>query len=80
MKVFFPVFYDIKYLMKYCGLYGGLNKVTETLTLNRVGTSHQAGFDSLLIGRAFIKIKEIFFDNGSPRQYAGVLHGLGNGN
>ena len=35
--------YDIKYLMKFCSnLHGGLNKLAETLDVQRIGPQHQA--------------------------------------
>lgn len=77
IKMYFPVLYDIKHLMKFCNsLHGGLNKVAELLEVERVGICHQAGSDSLLTCSTFMKLKENFF-NGSPEKYAGVLYGLG---
>ena len=41
-QIYFPVVYDIKYLMKFCtNLHGGLNKLAETLEVERVGPQHQ---------------------------------------
>lgn len=77
IKIFFPVLYDIKHLMKFCNnLHGGLNKVAELLEVERIGTSHQAGSDSLLTCCTFMKLKENYL-GGSPEKYAGVLFGLG---
>ncbi|WOG96689.1 hypothetical protein DCAR_0416025 [Daucus carota subsp. sativus] len=77
LKMYFPVFYDIKHLMRFCNsLHGGLNKLAELLEVERIGICHQAGSDSLLTSRAFMKLKESFF-SGSPEKYAGVLYGLG---
>ncbi|CAF2115104.1 unnamed protein product [Brassica napus] len=39
-------------------LYGGLSKVAELLGVGRVGMSHQAGSDSLVTSRVFMKMKE----------------------
>ncbi|KAI0497050.1 hypothetical protein KFK09_023378 [Dendrobium nobile] len=76
LRLYFPKFYDIKHLMKFCNnLHGGLNKVAEDLGVNRVGTSHQSGSDSLLTGAVFMKLKDRFF-HGSVDRYAGVLYGL----
>ncbi|XP_062192608.1 probable CCR4-associated factor 1 homolog 7 [Phragmites australis] len=75
-KVFFPVLYDIKHLMKFCGgLYGGLSKLGELLNVKRVGTSHQAGSDSLLTLQCFKKLKEVYLKE-SLETKAGVLFGL----
>lgn len=41
-QVYFPIVYDIKYLMKFCtNLHGGLNKLAETLEVERIGPQHQ---------------------------------------
>ena len=34
LKEFFPQVYDMKYLMKFCDLHGGLNKLAEFLTVS----------------------------------------------
>ncbi|KAI4973465.1 hypothetical protein ZWY2020_035726 [Hordeum vulgare] len=74
--IYFPVLYDIKHLMKYCGsLHGGLSKLGELLGVQRVGICHQAGSDSLLTLQCFKKLKEVYF-RGSTENYAGVLYGL----
>ncbi|KAG6551859.1 hypothetical protein Mapa_006473 [Marchantia paleacea] len=79
LKTFFPNLYDIKFVMKYCdNLYGGLNQVAETLEVERVGPSHQAGSDSLLTSDTFHKLRHLFLqDCRFLPQYAGVLYGLG---
>jgi CCR4-NOT transcription complex subunit 7/8 len=77
IKIYFPTLYDIKHLMRFCNsLHGGLNKLAELLDVERIGSCHQAGSDSLLTCSAFMKLKENFF-HGSPEKYAGVLYGLG---
>ncbi|KAJ9688980.1 hypothetical protein PVL29_014570 [Vitis rotundifolia] len=77
IRVYFPILYDIKHLMKFCNsLHGGLNKLAELLGVERIGSCHQAGSDSLLTCCTFMKLKKDFF-NGSPEKYAGVLYGLG---
>jgi hypothetical protein len=41
-QVYFPNIYDIKYLMKFCdSLHGGLNRLAETLEVERIGPQHQ---------------------------------------
>uniref|UniRef100_A0ACD5Y710 Uncharacterized protein n=1 Tax=Avena sativa TaxID=4498 RepID=A0ACD5Y710_AVESA len=76
VRVYFPVLYDIKHLMRYCNsLHGGLSKLAELLAVERVGTCHQAGSDSLLTLRCFTKLKEVYF-RGSTESYAGVLYGF----
>ncbi|XP_010927524.1 probable CCR4-associated factor 1 homolog 7 [Elaeis guineensis] len=76
VRIFFPVVYDIKYLLRYCDhLYGGLNNVAEQLDVVRIGVCHQAGSDSLLTARVFWRLKEKHFD-GSIERYSGLLYGL----
>ncbi|KAJ7533752.1 hypothetical protein O6H91_13G062900 [Diphasiastrum complanatum] len=76
MKLFFPTFYDVKYLMRFCdNLYGSLNKLAEKLNVERVGSCHQAGSDSLLTALTYTKLKQAFF-HGSTDKYVCVLNGL----
>ncbi|XP_068963586.1 CCR4-NOT transcription complex subunit 7-like [Petaurus breviceps papuanus] len=81
LRLFFPVIYDIKYLMKSCkNLRGGLQEVATQLELERIGSQHQAGSDSLLTGMAFFKMREMFFeDHIDDAKYSGYLYGLGSG-
>ncbi|KZV30080.1 hypothetical protein F511_17302 [Dorcoceras hygrometricum] len=77
IAVFFPLLFDVKHLMKFCGFQGGLNKLARQLGVERVGISHQAGSDSLLTARAFKKLKTITLE-AEWKNYAGVLHGFDN--
>ncbi|TNN51861.1 CCR4-NOT transcription complex subunit 7 [Liparis tanakae] len=81
LRLYFPVIYDVKYLMKSCkNLKGGLQEVAEQLELERIGPQHQAGSDSLLTGMAFFKMREMFFeDHVDDAKYCGHLYGLGSG-
>lgn len=79
LQIYFPNIYDIKYLMKFCGnLHGGLNKLAETLDVERIGPQHQAGSDSLLTSKTFHKLIDTLF-NGIEGvvKHRGVLYGLG---
>ncbi|KAK3009085.1 hypothetical protein RJ639_013907 [Escallonia herrerae] len=41
LNVYFPVVYDIKYLMKFCNsLHDDLNKLAELLEVERIGVCH----------------------------------------
>ncbi|KAH9326250.1 hypothetical protein KI387_006428, partial [Taxus chinensis] len=63
-------------MIKFCvGLYGGLNRVTELLKVERTGICHQAGSDSLLTSSVFMKLKEGFFKR-SMDKHTNVLYGL----
>lgn len=79
LRIFFPHFYDIKHMMKSCkSLKGGLQDIADDLQLERIGTQHQAGSDSLLTCMAFFKIKHMFFDDAiDDTKYQGFLFGLG---
>ncbi len=62
VQIYFPNVWDIKYLMKFCNnLHGGLNKLAETLEVERIGPQHQAGSDSLLTSFTFLKLTESLF-------------------
>ena len=81
LKLYFPSFYDIKYLMKACeGLKGGLNKLAEDLNVERIGPEHQAGSDSLLTQATFFKMRRLFFeDEMDDDRHMNILYGLERG-
>ncbi|KAL5699404.1 hypothetical protein ACHQM5_030313 [Ranunculus cassubicifolius] len=74
--------YDLKYVVKSlpyeARLYGGLNKIAETLKVDRVaGRCHQAGADSLLIMQTYESVLNQFFPAKSLGYgYASQLFGL----
>lgn len=78
-QVYFPIMYDIKYLMKSCKtLKGGLQEVADDLQVKRVGQQHTAGSDSLLTGQAFFRMRSLFFEGIIDKdKYNGMLYGLG---
>eukprot|EP00835_Amoeboradix_gromovi_P004988 NODE_429_length_8748_cov_0.280148.p5 type:complete len:262 gc:universal NODE_429_length_8748_cov_0.280148:6862-6077(-) len=77
MKIFFPNFYDIKYLMRYCkNLKGGLQDLGDEIKIPRVGIQHQAGSDSLLTAQCFHRIKDVYFDGEIEDSFNGYLYGL----
>ncbi|GLJ13840.1 hypothetical protein SUGI_0221060 [Cryptomeria japonica] len=77
MKLYFPSVYDVKHMIKFCdGLYGGLNRVAELLKVERIGTCHQAGSDSLLTSSVFMKLRE-GLPTRSIDKCKNVLYGLG---
>jgi CCR4-NOT transcription complex subunit 7/8 len=39
-----------------------VQEVADTLEVERIGPQHQAGSDSLLTGRAFFAMTEIYFE------------------
>ncbi|XP_074587616.1 putative CCR4-associated factor 1 homolog 8 [Curcuma longa] len=54
--------YDLKYMARFChGLHGGelgLMKLASLLNVEADGVAHQAGFDSLVIGLSFHKMRQ----------------------
>jgi CCR4-NOT transcription complex subunit 7/8 len=82
LGLFFPRFYDIKYLMKSCkNLKGGLQDIADDLGVSRVGTQHQAGSDSHLTCLAFFRLRQTHFDgNVDEDKYLNNLYGIGSGN
>lgn len=79
LRSYFPAFYDVKFVMKYCdALNGGLDKIAEILKIERIGPSHTAGSDSLLTAAIFYEIRKHYFqDYFDDSQYLNVLYGLG---
>jgi len=79
LGIFFPCIFDIKYLMKFCdSLHGGLSKIAELLDVQRIGPQHQAGSDSLLTGKVFVKLVDSHFKGFDGVQtHSGILYGLG---
>jgi CCR4-NOT transcription complex subunit 7/8 len=84
LALYFPVIYDMKYLMKFTSdaLHGGLQKLAEVLVVERIGPQHQAGSDALLTSRTFFKLRDTYFpppkDNGGKEGGAkgGINAGL----
>jgi CCR4-NOT transcription complex subunit 7/8 len=81
LKLYFPQFYDIKFLMKACdGLKGGLNKLAEDIEVERIGPEHQAGSDSLLTQATFFKMRSLFFEGCMDEErHMNILYGLERG-
>ena len=55
LKLYFPIYYDIKMLLKDNDKYfhGGLNRLIYSLNIERKGIKHQAGSDSIATIEAF---------------------------
>ncbi|KAI9071641.1 hypothetical protein K1719_046395 [Acacia pycnantha] len=78
-RFFGPKIYDMKHIIKFCnGLHGGLERVSQTLNVDRVvGNNHQAGSDSLLTLQTFMRLKDVYFNEHCElKKFQGVLHGF----
>lgn len=83
LQKYFPFIYDLKVLLRnvHCIKGGGLQKLANTLNVQRIGASHQAGSDSLLTGNVFFKLRELYFEElMDEKKYLNTLYGLGNAN
>ncbi|CAI9765046.1 unnamed protein product [Fraxinus pennsylvanica] len=83
VRMYFGVkVFDMKQMMGFCGLYGGLERMAKSLNVDRVaGKSHQAGSDSLLTMQAFMELKKIYFSGPAMEflnEFNYILHGLAN--
>lgn len=81
LHTWFPCVYDVKYLMLVSDdLKGGLQKLAEDLSIERVGPQHQAGSDSLMTAAVFFRMRSAFFKGRiDDTTWKGVLYGLGAG-
>jgi len=79
INAFFPIIYDVKYMMKSCrNLKGGLQEIADHMEVRRIGPQHQAGSDSLLTMAVFFKMRRLYFeDTIDADKYGSVLFGLG---
>jgi CCR4-NOT transcription complex subunit 7/8 len=77
LKFYFPVFYDVKYIVRGLEQFrGGLNRIAEELRIQRIGRTHQGGSDSLVTLEAFVKIKNEHFPGGSIESHLNIICGL----
>lgn len=77
-KILFPNLYDIKYMKhEFEELRGGLSRLGDLLSLDRIGQQHQAGSDSWLTGLAFFKLVETYLPGKDITDYNNVLYGMG---
>ncbi|XP_039003481.1 probable CCR4-associated factor 1 homolog 7 [Hibiscus syriacus] len=78
VRAFFPNIYDVKHMITRAnGVHGSLKNVAEQLQIERIGPAHQAGSDSLVTCRVFMRLKARFFGDRETEKLAGVLFWLG---
>ncbi|EDQ92830.1 uncharacterized protein MONBRDRAFT_1697, partial [Monosiga brevicollis MX1] len=61
LAIFFPVLYDLRYLMKSCKtLAGSLEDVAASLSVSRIGPPSSSGSTAILIGSVFFVMRKVF--------------------
>lgn len=79
LKVLFPNFFDVKYLLKGSKfLKKGLQEIGEEFGLKRTGIQHQAGSDSILTRDVFFKVKLLFYQKENISKHSVKLFGIDN--
>lgn len=78
LKLYFPTFYDIRYLIRYNdNLKGSLSKLGNELNVKRNGSQHQAGSDSLLTLEVYLKLlKDGCVDENVAFNENNLLYGI----
>lgn len=78
IKYYFPKLLDVKYMKhEFEELRGGLSRLGDFLSLERVGQQHQAGSDSWLTGLCFFKLVDTYLQGKDIFQnYNLILYGL----
>lgn len=63
LELYFPNAFDIKTMAEpWAHLQGSLRHLSQELKIERLGTQHQAGSDSLITAGAFFKLKEDYYN------------------
>jgi CCR4-NOT transcription complex subunit 7/8 len=80
LRIYFPHYYDIRYLVRYTENFrGSLSKLGQELNINRIGTQHQAGSDSLITCEIFNKLRLEYISSDVLLGDKNVLFGIGVG-
>ena len=78
IKYYFPKLLDVKYMKhEFEELRGGLSRLGDFLSLERIGQQHQAGSDSWLTGLCFFKLANTYLQGKDILEnYNLILYGL----
>ena len=79
IQTYFPFYYDVRYLVKKDNFRGSLTKLAQGLEINRIGSQHQAGSDSIVTSEIFFRLKKINDFDEVFIKGKNVLFGLGCG-
>jgi CCR4-NOT transcription complex subunit 7/8 len=81
LNLYFMNYYDIRMLVKgYQNMQGGLNRLADQLKVQRMGTIHQAGSDSMLTLDVFFKlIQGGYINENKLKDLKNIIHGIGEG-
>lgn len=79
INTYFPYFYDVRFLVKKDNFRGSLTKLAQGLEINRIGSQHQAGSDSVVTSEIFFRLKKISDFNEIFYKGKNTLYGLGYG-
>jgi CCR4-NOT transcription complex subunit 7/8 len=77
VNIYFPIIYDIKHLMKFCGVTdSGLDGPANILDVKSARICHKAGSHSFLTALCFSELRQGFFNVSAERRTkkAQLLH------
>jgi CCR4-NOT transcription complex subunit 7/8 len=79
LECYFPNFYDVRYLINnnnFQWMKGSLTKIANLMDIKRLGSSHQAGSDSLITSKLFFKLLDTYPDHIDLQQERNKIFGL----
>ena len=80
LELYFPNYYDIRYLVRFNDEFrGSLSKLGQELNISRIGTTHQAGSDSLITSEIFFRLRKGYLTDENMRIDRNILFGIGLG-
>jgi len=80
LELYFPNYYDIRYLVRFNDEFrGSLSKLGQELNISRIGTTHQAGSDSLITSEIFFRLRKGYLTDENVRMDRNILFGIGLG-